>query len=195
MTARVHPVRPRAHGAAPRTMRWDEVLARLPAGPCTVAEVGVWRGSLARRLLEERPHLRLWLVDPWQAGVPGTSWWESSSRMPRLAQREYEQSYERVQRLAARYPGRATILRMPSVLGAAWVADASLDLVFLDADHTEAGLLADIDAWRAKVRPGGWLGGHDYGAARFPGVARAVHRRFADLVVEVGEDTTWFVRR
>jgi hypothetical protein len=192
-TGRGRTVRPRTTPDL-RSMRWDEVLSRLPDGPVTVAEVGVWKGSLSKRLLEERPQIRLWLIDPWLAGSPGTSWWESSSRMPRLPQSEYEKSYDRVRMITERHPGRAVIMRVPSVEAAQWIADASLDMAFLDADHSEAGLLADIDAWAPKVRPGGWICGHDYGAERFPGVARAVRCRYEDSAVEVGGDDTWFVR-
>jgi predicted O-methyltransferase YrrM len=39
--------------------------------------------------------------------------------------------------------------------------DDSLDLIFIDGDHTYEGALADITiAWR-KLRPGGWMLGHD----------------------------------
>jgi SAM-dependent methyltransferase len=40
--------------------------------------------------------------------------------------------------------------------------DASLDLVFIDADHRYEQTLADVRAWLPKVKPGGMLCGHDY---------------------------------
>lgn len=58
-------------------------------------------------------------------------------------------------------------------------ADESVDLVFLDADHSEAWVLRDLAAWLPKVRPGGVVAGHDYGARHHPGVKRAVDRVFA----------------
>ena len=39
--------------------------------------------------------------------------------------------------------------------------DGSLDLVFIDGDHSFAAVRADIAAWLPKVRPGGILCGHD----------------------------------
>ncbi len=39
-----------------------------------------------------------------------------------------------------------------------WSADA----VFIDADHSEAAVRADIEAWLPIVKPGGILAGHDY---------------------------------
>jgi hypothetical protein len=40
-------------------------------------------------------------------------------------------------------------------------ADASLDFVFLDDDHTTPHVLKELDAWWPKVKPGGVLAGHD----------------------------------
>jgi cephalosporin hydroxylase len=34
--------------------------------------------------------------------------------------------------------------------------------VYLDADHSKAGVLADLKLWMPKVRPGGVIAGHDY---------------------------------
>jgi SAM-dependent methyltransferase len=68
---------------------------------------------------------------------------------------------------------------MPSVEAAALVPDGWADFVFIDAGHSYGAVKADIDAWLPKVRPGGWLGGHDH-HPRFPGVIRAVGERFGD---------------
>lgn len=59
----------------------------------------------------------------------------------------------------------------PEVL--ARYAPASLDLVFLDTCHTEAGTRAAISAWLPKVRPGGIFAGHDF-TPQWPGVVAAV---------------------
>jgi predicted O-methyltransferase YrrM len=48
-----------------------------------------------------------------------------------------------------------------------------IDYLYVDADHHEAAVLADLDAWVPHVRPGGVIAGDDYGNPAFPGVARA----------------------
>ncbi|MEV6280655.1 class I SAM-dependent methyltransferase [Nocardia sp. NPDC051832] len=53
-------------------------------------------------------------------------------------------------------------------------ADASLDWVHIDARHDYDSVVADITAWRPKVRPGGWLSGDDYIPEAWPGVVAAV---------------------
>ena len=51
--------------------------------------------------------------------------------------------------------------KMPSAEAAAQFEDGSLDMVFVDGDHTKAGVLADLTLWRPKLRSGGLLCGHD----------------------------------
>ncbi len=58
---------------------------------------------------------------------------------------------------------------------------------------------ADLAAWLPKVKPGGWIGGHDYANTdprfRF-GVTEAVDEWAADYGrdVEVDANFTWFSR-
>lgn len=50
-----------------------------------------------------------------------------------------------------------------------------VDYVFLDADHEYLGVKRDIDSWLPKIRPGGFIGGHDWD---FHGVNKAVLERW-----------------
>lgn len=40
-------------------------------------------------------------------------------------------------------------------------ADGSLDFVFLDDDHSTGHVLKELSAWWPKIKPGGYLAGHD----------------------------------
>ena len=80
---------------------------------------------------------------------------------------------------------------MTSLAAARWLAD-TLDFVFIDADHTYEAVKADIAAWRQKIRPEGWVTGHDYDPLRFPGVVRAVEESFADFTL--GDDSVWMAQ-
>lgn len=74
---------------------------------------------------------------------------------------------------------RASLVPGRSPDAAALFDDASLDIVFIDADHANEALLADIDAWLPKLVRGGVLCGDDYDwrsvreavDARLPGAA------------------------
>jgi|ETNvirenome_6_85_1030632.scaffolds.fasta_scaffold109705_2 predicted O-methyltransferase YrrM len=65
----------------------------------------------------------------------------------------------------------------------------SFDFVFIDADHTTEGVLADIAAWRDKVRPGGMLCGHD---THFPSVAAAIDQALPGW--SEAPDHVWWIR-
>ena len=60
----------------------------------------------------------------------------------------------------------------------------SLDLVFIDANHTYEAVKEDIALWLPKVRLGGVICGHDYhrtGNIPHNGVKRAVDEVFKDV--------------
>ena len=90
-------------------------------------------------------------------------------------------------------------MRARSVEAAKAITDGSLDFVFIDADHSYEGCKADIEAWLPKVKPRGFIGGHDYDNAEFPmfGVKRAVDELAASLgqTVDLGDNFTWFLRK
>lgn len=48
-----------------------------------------------------------------------------------------------------------------------------IDCLYVDADHSHAGCLADLDAWVPYVRSGGLIVGDDYDHPRYPGVRTA----------------------
>lgn len=57
---------------------------------------------------------------------------------------------------------------------AAWIGP--IDYLYIDADHSELAVEADLHAWWPHVRSGGLIVGDDYGHALFPGVQRAWDR-------------------
>lgn len=169
------------------------MIRRLPQRGAHAAEVGVWKGVMARHVLASGRLAAYHLVDPWTPGTPGTSWYESNTNLPRFSASRFRAAMAEVKALAAEHDGVALITRAASLDAARDMPAASLDAVFLDADHSREGLAADIEAWTPKVRPGGWIGGHDLDHPRFPGVREAVDAAFGERI-ETGADRTWWVR-
>lgn len=66
---------------------------------------------------------------------------------------------------------RVKLMCYPTTLAAEYVGDEILDFVFIDADHREAFARADIAAWVPKVKPEGYITGHDW---KFPSVKEAL---------------------
>ena len=132
------------------------MLHTIPIRHTNCAEVGVARGEFAREILSMQP-ASLLLVDPWRH--------QDESVYPddpcNVSDACFEEWYrEVVGTLGA--SERVTILREPSPGAARHVEDAALDFVYIDAIHTRAAVESDMRAWWPKLRPGGWLAGHDY---------------------------------
>ena len=84
-------------------------------------------------------------------------------------------------------------VRATSVQAARMFDAWALYVAFIDGTHTKPAVTEDLAAWMPKVKPGGLLCGHDYGAAE--GVTAAVDGAIprAQLVVE-GTVWSWRVR-
>jgi predicted O-methyltransferase YrrM len=151
--------RPEITGWSFDILPWLRSIAPSLPKPARIVEVGVLRGRSLIFLAEELRKLghdhdtHIVGVDmPYHE--PG-----SHERLLRNI-REYAPTWHPVQ-----------VLR-DSVVAAR--DHAELDMVFIDASHDEANVRADIEAWRPKLRKGGILSGHDFGAEQWPGVKAAV---------------------
>jgi hypothetical protein len=141
----------------PRPMhspREAAVLARLATGARRVVELGVYEGSSALvfcRALGRGAELHL--VDPFIEAVgPGQlrPGWHANQRATRLA----------LGRAACHDGPRLCwhVARSQDV-GRQW--SGTVDLVFVDGDHSPQGCREDWEAWRPHVRPGGAVAFHD----------------------------------
>jgi len=68
-------------------------------------------------------------------------------------------------------------LQTTSLKAASQFEDNSLDFVHIDASHDYENVLADIEAWYPKVKPGGFITGDDY-VINWGGVIQAVNEYF-----------------
>lgn len=153
----------------PRKLRRMQVLADMATrhGWRRMAELGVFKGDTAEYLLKNCPGLTLLMVDTWTPGDPSLDTPEAQKKRPGdKGFRSYIQhplaAYRaNVERMAMRYAGRAVVMPMTTLEAAAQIEDGSLCAAFLDAGHDAASVEADIRAYAPKIRPGGWLTGHD----------------------------------
>jgi Methyltransferase domain len=155
----------------------DVVLDHLPRGSVGV-ELGVWKGDFSARLLRVVKPAKLVLVDPWR--FEESSEYDRAWYGGRLAksQTDMDAIYADVRRRFATdvASGRADIRRETSTEVAQSLDEASIDWVYIDADHHYESVLSDLNNYAPKVKPGGLLAGDDYGAAGWwkDGVTRAV---------------------
>lgn len=146
------------------------------------AEVGVERGRYSEALLKRMPELTLYSIDCWEiyddyrAGMAAKT-------------REY---YEDAVRRLGKYGQRSVLIKKYSADALADFADGSLDLVYIDGNHTYDYVLADIAGWSKKVWHGGLVAGHDYLEPRQSREHVQVKRALHDWVAAQGIDV-WFV--
>lgn len=151
-------------------------LYKLFSKPFCAVEIGVAEGNNSEDMLRWPNLQHLYMVDRWacmtsQQGDAGFS------------QDWHDHNYRRVLGRMQKYSGRFTILRGDSLNMAEHIPDNSLDLVYIDGDHSLIGVRLDIAAWSPKVRWGGVMAFHDYENPAY-GVKQAVHE-FCDRVFEV----------
>lgn len=151
-------------------------LAKTLSAHARFVEVGCWKGKsliyLLQRLQDMDKQPEVWAVDTFEGD-------DETGREDVGAQFLKNMRAAQVD---------AKVLALESVAAAAKFKDRSLDGAFLDAAHDEASVAADIAAWSPKVKPGGFLGGHD---ADSPGVQKAL----ADAGVEFERVGRCWVRK
>jgi predicted O-methyltransferase YrrM len=118
------------------------------------AELGVKEGHTLFFLLEHCPKLHMIGVDSWD--------FQPEKGIDYAYNNYNHKENERIVREKAKqYDVRITLLKMLTTEAAKQIENQSLDFVFIDADHSTKGVIADIQAWRPKIKPGGLLCGHD----------------------------------
>ncbi len=125
------------------------------------AEIGVAEGRSSLEFMNWG-FKKCYLVDTWKhLNQPGDgnqpqSWHDNNLRMCKESLKGYDVTY----------------LQGDSVDMADKVEDGSLSFVYIDANHSYQGALADLEAWVPKIKRGGICSGHDFNSTY--GVREAV---------------------
>ena len=128
------------------------------------AEIGVRTGRTSFHLLNQNTELTMYCVD-------------------HAIKQFYNESIQQ------KYGDRIKAFEVDSRVSPNFVEDASLDFYFIDASHTYKDVVKDIKAWTPKLKPNGWMIGHDI---NYPSIDRAVKDTIG--FYEVGPDNVWFAR-
>lgn len=140
-----------------------------------LAEIGVLIGQLAEGVLEVCPMDSYIMVEK-----------EINPKLIEMVSRNKEKPI--------------TLMCLPSVVAADFIADESLDMVYIDADHSYEEVRKDILKWTKKVKMGGIVSGHDYNPNGGFGVHRAVDELVNDFILQpddasVDNNIWWTIRK
>jgi hypothetical protein len=172
-----------------------EILKRLPDGPARMVELGVLRGSNPRNLLHQKKDLQYIGVDPWKKLPPEDP--DSKGSALSFDCRQWPRIMGQAQKLLQPFDDRVKLYRQTSMQAIRAIKPRSVDLVFIDACHSFPCVRDDLH-WENRIKPGGWICGHDYDnpGRKGYGVNKAVDQfaKINGLELETGEGMTWFVR-
>jgi hypothetical protein len=151
------------------TLRLGEVNHRWQLGDLmnsrgllgVAVEVGTHRGVFAESFRRVWQGQTLHCIDPWNV-PPGFEQQAAGLGDGSKGDREDDYWTARKRLLYWTRKGQVEIHRAMSPEAAGMFSDESLDLVYIDADHSYSAVLADLEAWWPKLRSGGLIAGHDF---------------------------------
>ena len=143
-----------------------EFLAMQSTKMKTIVEVGSWKGRSTKALLDSGK--KVYAVDTFEGSQ------DTQDLTCQMAKQE--NVFEEFKKNVGSYPN-LKIIKKTSLGAAKMFSDKSVDMVFIDANHTYEEVEKDILAWKPKAKR--FICGHDYSDG-WPGVKKAVKEVFGD---------------
>lgn len=147
----------------------------LPHG-AVCAEVGVFCGEFSRIIWENASPKKLHLIDIW-ADISADGEWCTTDESALNNMIEVSKTFREMIKAGKIELHQGRSANVLSLFPAEY-----FDWVYIDADHSYDGVMLDLLAAEPKIKPGGFLAGHDFATPEqgpslrhyYPGVARAV---------------------
>jgi hypothetical protein len=126
----------------------------------TIIEIGIFQGNFSTYLFTHFKPSKLYLIDPWQDGQIISGDGDGNDV------KSYS-GVELYQNVTEKFAGKNEVVVMrkfSQILDDPYTFDdQSIDLIYVDGDHSYEGVLKDLKAAIRLLKPGtGWLTGHDF---------------------------------
>lgn len=170
---------------------YKQFADQIPDGG-TIVELGSWKGQSASFMCVElkkqgKNRVKFFTVDTWEgSGTEGDHDQDKWVKEGKL----YNKFKDNLSEVSNYY----IPLRMTTSEASNHFVDGTVDIVFVDAEHSYEGVKNDILKWEPKVRKGGIISGHDYDpdGKSWPEVKKAVDEHFGNRVF-AAEGGCWVV--
>ena len=159
-----------------------KMIDKLPPN-MVIAEIGSYAGHSTKLFLDNGSIDHMYCIDPWLAGYDDTDG-ASYSDMT-----EVESEFDK--RIMSEYDNVTKVKKL-SVDAVSDFPDEFFDVVYIDGNHLYDAVIADINAYRPKVKKGGIISGHDYWTQGMVDPKKAVDEIFGEPDF-VFEDGSWMV--
>tara|TARA_B100001250_G_scaffold198002_1_gene169926 strand:+ start:5891 stop:6583 length:693 start_codon:yes stop_codon:yes gene_type:complete len=125
-------------------------------GASDIGEIGVFRGIFASQILKNCVLInKYYMIDPWRK-------LEDWNKPLNIDNQTFEQCYLESLERTAFAKNKRIVLRGKTTEVINHIEDKSLDLIYIDGDHTLKGISIDLLNSYSKVRDGGWIAGDDF---------------------------------
>lgn len=84
-----------------------------------------------------------------------------------------------------------TKYKMTSLEASSMFENLSLDMVYIDNDHSSENVEKEIKMWLPKIKKTGYIAGHDF---NMPTVFNVVTKHFDPTLIEIFNDTSWIFK-
>jgi hypothetical protein len=152
-------------------------------------EIGTKCADATRTILWTLTNCQLYTIDPYEHRDKAE--FEAGEPQP---YHDQNRAYAEGRLLLPEFGDRVVMLIMKSTEAHKWITDKNpgklFDFVWIDGDHSEEGITADLDLYESLVAPGGVFGGHDYGQVH--PLTEIIDARYGDKI-NAGGDFTWWI--
>lgn len=157
------------------TMGLHELIKKYVTSESSIVELGSFSGISSE--LFALHCKKLFCVDPW---IP---YWEiNDSLKMSTAESQFDsmmKKYNNIIKYKLRSDEAYTKFK-----------NYSLDMVYIDSDHSSQNVEKEIDLWYDKIKSTGYISGHDF---NLPTVFNVVTKYFDPTFIEIFNDTSWIV--
>ena len=143
-----------ADAAASRMEFWPRFINET--GAAKVAEIGVYRGDFAERVLAECADISTYfMIDPWRHLAD----WNKPAN---TSDEAFEGYFQETMQRTTEWADKRLVLRGKTTDVIDEIPDGALDFAYVDGDHTLRGITIDLVNVFPKIRVGGWIAGDDF---------------------------------